>query len=309
MIRYLKHSEIDPEKWNQAVHNSLFSTVFAEYDMLDLLTGSDTWDALVQDEYEAVMPLPYRKKGVLKYVYTPFFIPQMGIFSPYELTSNEIDLFLQEITKHCILADVLLNEMEEMQKRYKVYYPSYILDLQHTYNELHSQFHENTKRNLKAGEKMQCRIAVGEEQVSDIIDLFRNNRGQMEVVHYCDRDYQTLDIVSNHLSTRKLLETYKVYTPEGKLAAGALFVKDGKRRWFWFSGRDNRSSACKPMFLLLDAYIRDHAGSDLCLDFNGSTNPNVARLYVGFGGIIYTIPFVRRYKNLFWRSALKLLGK
>ena len=100
MIRFLKHSEIDPEKWNQAVHNSLFSSIFVEFEMLDLLTTPDTWDALVQDDYEAVMPLPYRKKGVLKYVYTPFFMPQMGIFSEREITLDETEAFLRGSIRH-----------------------------------------------------------------------------------------------------------------------------------------------------------------------------------------------------------------
>jgi len=58
------------------------------------------------------------------------------------------------------------------------------------------------------------------------------------------------------------------------------------------------------MFLLLDAYIRDHAASDLCLDFNGSSNPNVARMYQGFGGALLTIPFIRQFKNRFWKTVL-----
>lgn len=309
MIRYLKHSEIDPEKWNQAVRNSLFSTVLAEYEMLDLLTGRDTWDALVFRHYEAVMPLPYRKKGVLKYVYTPFFMPQMGIFSDYELTGKEIDHFLKEISKRFVLADLLLNEREEAQKIYKDYFVSYILDLQKPYNEILSRFHENTKRNIKAGEKSQCIVTVGEEHIRDIIDLFRHNRGHSEAVHYQEEDYQILEEVANILLDRELLEVYGVRTPEEKLAAGALFVKDGNRRWFWFSGRDNELSNHKPMFLLLDQYIRDHAETNLTLDFNGSKNPNVARLYKGFGGIIYVIPFVRLYKNLLWKTALKTISK
>nr|MCR4857821.1 hypothetical protein [Bacteroidales bacterium] len=68
--------------------------------------------------------------------------------------------------------------------------------------------------------------------------------------------------------------------------------------------RDNQLSESKPMFLLLDAYIRDHAESDLYLDFNGSSNPNVARLYQGFGSKRYTIPFVRQFKNQFWKMLL-----
>lgn len=304
MIRYLKHSEINPEKWNQAVHNSLFSTIFVEYEMLDLLTGSDTWDALVQGNYEAVMPLPYRKKGVLKYVYTPFFMPQMGILSEKELLTNDIQDFLSEASKHFVLADLLLNEKVVFQKQYDICFVSYILQLQHAYSELYSQFHDNTKRNIKAGEKTQCRVTIGEEQVSKIIEMFRNNRGQMGSVHYHDRDYQILENVANYLLNRNLLDLYGVRTPEGKLAAGALFVKDGKRRWFWFSGRDNALSNSKPMFILLNSYIRDHAESEFVLDFNGSTNPNVARLYQSFGSQRYDIPFVRCYKNKIWKIML-----
>lgn len=151
---------------------------------------------------------------------------------------------------------------------------------------------------------MECRVTVGEESVADIIALFRENRGQAEAVHYHDHDYRVLENVANHLLEKDLLDIYGVRTSDGKLAAGALFAKDGNRRWFWFSGRDNQLSACKPMFLLLDAYIRDHAGSALLLDFNGSKNENVARLYQGFGGNRYTIPFVRRFGNWLWKMVL-----
>ena len=304
MIRFLKHSEINPEKWNQAVRNSLFSTVFVEYKMLDLLTAPDTWNALVQEDYEAVMPLPTRKKGVLKYVYTPFFMPQMGIFSEREITSEETDAFLKEISKHYVLADVLLNEKNGIQKPHDTNFVSHTLSLQPDYNELYSLFHENTRRNIKVGKKMECRVTVGEESVADIIALFRENRGQAEAVHYHDHDYKVLENVANHLLERSLLDIYGVRTSDGKLAAGALFVKDDNRRWFWFSGRDNQLSACKPMFLLLDAYIRDHADSDLLLDFNGSSNSNVTRLYQGFGGKRYTIPFVRQFGNRLWKMVL-----
>ena len=306
MIRFLKHSEINPEKWNQAVRNSLFSTIFVEFEMLDLLTAPDTWHALVQEDYEAVIPLPTRKKGVLKYVYTPFFMPQMGIFSEREITLDEAEAFLCEISKHYVLADVLLNEKNETQESHKNNFVSHFISLQPSYNELYSQFHENTKRNIKVGKKTECQITVGEESVADIITLFRANRGQGSNVHFQEEDYARLSQMADYLLKNNLLEVYGVRTNDHQLAAGALFVKDGNRRWFWFSGRDNQLSACKSMFLLLDAYIRDHAETDLLLDFNGSKNENVARLYQGFGGKRYTIPFVRRFKNPLWKMMLAL---
>ena len=313
MIRYLKHSEIDSEKWNQTVRNSLSPNVLAEYELLDLLTGDDTWHALVDDDYKVVMPLPTRQKGVLKYVYTPFFLPQMGIFYRQDIRPSVYEGFLEEISKHYVLADLLMNgqnalDCEELQ--FPPHFVSYILSMHLPYNELYSQFHENTKRNIKAAQKHQCRITVQEEKVADIIALFRTNKGSEEAVNFRDDDYTRLQKVSDYLLEHNLLEIYGVRTNDNKLAAGALFVKDGKRRWFWFSGRDNQLSECKPMFLLLDAYIRDHAESDLDLDFNGSSNPNVARLYQGFGGAKRLIPFIRLFKNKLWEIILsKWLSK
>lgn len=308
MIRFLKHSEIDPEKWNQAVRDSLSPNVLAEYETLDLLTGDDTWHALVDGEYEAVMPLPTRQKGVLKYVYTPFFLPQMGIFYRQDIRPSVYGRFLEEISKHYVLADLLMNgqnalDIEELE--FPPHFVTYTLSMHLPYNELHSLFHENTRRNIKAAQKLQGRATVQEEKVADIIALFRANKGSEEAVHFHDNDYARLQQVSDYLLEHNLLEVYGVRTAQNELAAGALFVKDGKRRWFWFSGRDNRLSDSKPMFLLLDTYIRDHAESDLYLDFNGSSNPNVARLYQGFGGAKHLIPFIRLFKNRFLERILR----
>ena len=303
MIRFLKHSEIEPEKWNQAVRNSLSPIVLAEYELLNLLTDGDTWHALVENDYEAVMPLPTRKKGVLKYVYTPFFLPQMGIFSEHEITPQKTADFLQEISRHYVLADVLMNEKTESGHGNHEFV-SHSLSLHIAYNELYSQFHENTRRNIKAAQKLQSRVTIQEEKVSDIIVLFKENKGAESSVQFQNEDYARLQQIADYLLEHNLLEIYGVRTNDGKLAAGALFVKDGNRRWFWFSGRDNQLSESKPMFLLLDAYIRDNAESDLYLDFNGSSNPNVARLYQGFDGKRYTIPFMRQFKNRFWKMVL-----
>ena len=308
MIRFLNHSEIDPERWNLAVRSSLSPNVLAEYESLDLLTGDDTWHALVGNDYKVVMPLPTRKKGVLKYVYTPFFLPQMGIFYRQDIPMSVYGRFLEEISKHYVLADLLMNgqnalDIEELE--FPPHFVTYTLPMHLPYNELYSQFHENTKRNIKAAQKLQSRVTVQEERVADIIALFRANKGSEEAVHFREDDYARLQQVADYLLKHNLLEVYGVRTADGQLAAGALFVKDGKRRWFWFSGRDNRLSDSKPMFLLLDTYIRDHAGSELCLDFNGSSNPNVARLYQGFGGTKQLIPFIRLFKNRFLEKVLQ----
>ncbi len=302
MIRFLTHSEIDPEKWNQTVRNSLSPTIFAAYELLDLLTGDDTWHALVEDDYETVMPLPTRKKGVLKYVYTPFFVRQMGIFSRKKMSSDDIEAFLAEVSRYYILADLLMNVNSTPASGAEPFY-SYALSLQRPYDELFAGYSKNARKNLKTAQHKQCRITVQEEAISDIIDLFRLNRGREKSVQYHPRDYDILQRVSEKLLDDGLLDIYGVRTSDGELAAGALFPHDFDRRNLMFSGRDNRLSFCKPMFYLMDAYIRDHAESD-CIVECYTNNPNMAEFYQGFGNERYAYGFVRLFKNRFWQMAL-----
>jgi len=42
---------------------------------------AENWDALVEDDYTAVMPLPWKKKYSFRYVYQPLNCQQLGIFT------------------------------------------------------------------------------------------------------------------------------------------------------------------------------------------------------------------------------------
>ena len=110
----------------------------------------------------------------------------------------------------------------------------------------------------------------------------------------------------SHWASRKgLLESVGV-TFEGKLIAGALFLRDNQRIWFWFSGRDNKHADKKTMFFLLNEYILRHCETPLELDFNGSMNENVARLYKGFGGIAYHYEMIISSRDIYFAQLMKL---
>lgn len=311
MVNFLKHNEIDITKWDDTVRRSKAASVFFSTETLDILTSPDTWNALILNDYDAVMPLPSRKKGPLNYIYPPFFLPHLGIFSKIPLTSQIVDDFLKAIPKQFVIADIILNEFNPTPANEETFVmTSHQLDLQYSYDNLYSNFSNNTKRNVKYAEKQNFALLINENLINETINLFKNNRGLQKDVNFSKNDYHRLAAATHHLLAKGVCDVYSVIDGDsGKLAAGAFFVKDNSTAWFWFSGRDNSLSDGFPMFYLINQFIKNNAGLNLTLDFNGSSNPNIARMYHGFGGIPYHFNGVKLYKNQFWNFASKCYFK
>ena len=78
MIRYIKRKAINISKYNHCISTASNSKIYARSEYLD--TVAENWDALVFDDYKAVMPLVWKSKFGLKYVYPPCWTQQLGIF-------------------------------------------------------------------------------------------------------------------------------------------------------------------------------------------------------------------------------------
>ena len=304
MIRYVKHQDIDPQRWDNAVKNSANSSVFGTYDMLGILSGERCWDAVIEDNYVRVMPLPHRSKLGVPYIYTPFFFPRLGIFSKTKTDAETTLKFFNTIPSRFLQVDLIFNTLNETSKlpENQIQLVSHQLELQVGYDALYARFSQNTRRNIKSAEKHFLTLENNPDLVSEIILLFQNNRGKDGNVHFKETDYHNLNLAAQYLLKQDCLEVVGVRDGAQNLIAGALLVRDGQRVWFWFSGRDERAADSKPMFFLLNEFLKEKAGMDLILDFNGSINENVARLYRGFGGTPYPIVLLQH-------SRLKLLGK
>ena len=82
MLQYLKHGEIDFQRWDDCIDHAINSYVYAYSWYLNIVAGE--WDALVEEKdgkYQRVFPLPFRKKAGIKYIYQPPFTQQLGLFS------------------------------------------------------------------------------------------------------------------------------------------------------------------------------------------------------------------------------------
>ena len=92
MITYLTRTQLNKNEYDNCIHNAPQSKVYALSWYLDIV--ADNWGALVLNNYEAVMPLPWRKKYGICYVYPPCWTQQLGVFSKKETLfqrDNEYD--------------------------------------------------------------------------------------------------------------------------------------------------------------------------------------------------------------------------
>src|SRR6266542_2732865 len=95
-IKYLLQDQIDKTKWDRCIDESPNGLIYAYSFYLDQM--STHWDALVLDEYKAVMPLPWRKKAGIYYLYQPFNIAQLGIFGE-AINQELVAAFLNKVPR------------------------------------------------------------------------------------------------------------------------------------------------------------------------------------------------------------------
>src|SRR5688572_30496222 len=107
MISYLKHNEIDKKKWDRCIDGSINTLIYAYSWYLDIV--SPHWEALVEDDYESVMPLTGNKKYGIHYLYPPYFAQQLGIFFKDKKTEDELEKFIYAIPPHYKFIEINLN--------------------------------------------------------------------------------------------------------------------------------------------------------------------------------------------------------
>lgn len=281
MIKYLSYREINKEKWNQCISDSVNRIVYGYSWYLDIV--SPEWDALVENDYESVFPLTHNRKFGISYLYQPYFTQQLGIFSRNLLTESLVESFLQAIPPRFRFVEIHLNTLNKVDNsRYQCLQRlNHELDLINSYEYISGNYDQNTRRNSKKAqhENLELRRKVDPDE---LITLFRENYGKKEVrLHYLH--YDILRRLINYCLTNTFSAITGAFLPDGTFCAGAFFLKDENRVIFQFAASNSMARENGAMFLLVDSFIREHSGQAIILDFEGSNDKNVARFYKGFG--------------------------
>lgn len=297
-IQYLQRKQIDDAKWNRCIDSVVNGLIYSYTDYLDCMCGQ--WDALVLGEYEAVMPLPWRKKGGVHYLYQPFLTAQLGVFGNH-IDAGLLTRFLTAVPKKFRYWDFSLNhsnlfavEVFPLHQR-----SNYVLSLQPAYEQLYKSYRENIRRNIKKSREYGC-VATANVSVDAIIALTK-----LQATHTPEKDFENFQWLFHHLKEKGRAKTYGVLSSAGELLASCVFFFSHKRAYYILVGNHPNGRTLGASHALIDTFIKDYAGSDLLLDFEGSDIRNLAFFYSSFGAREERYAAIKLNRLPWWMKWLK----
>lgn len=295
MITYITHNQIDKQHWDDCIEQSPNGNVYALSWYLDIV--HPCWEALVEDDYVSVMPLTGNKKFGVSYLFQPFFVQQLGVFSKETISAEKICRFINAIPEKFKFAEIKLNSGNLFSSDYENIdnHRNIELDLSYDYAVLSRNYSSNTKRDIAKARSAGITI-TDDATPAEIIRLFRNNRGK-EVKHWGDDEYERfLRLVAEALKRGHCFIKGAKNT-DNQLVAGAIFMTSHNRIVFLFSGADELNKEFHALSFLIDETIKEYSGTGITFDFEGSDNDGLARFYKGFGGHEVSYPSLRFNKT------------
>ena len=283
MIRYIKNNYLDRSKYDLCIRMDNLGLPYGYSWYLDEVCSQ--WDCLVLNDYDAVWPLPFRRKWGFKYFYRPFGIQQLGIFTKRTLSSEVLLEFLKKMQSNCNFAEIFSNEEQ-------FYFPSLpeglnnfdntnlTLSLDRSFREIYHAYNKHTQRNIVKASKFNLQIFERDDPAR-IIELFREHRGS--ALKLSEEFYRNMSRVMYQSLHKGIGKVWTVYDERNSLCAGIFVLESERRHTMLFSASSEEGKEMRAMFHLINEYLIYSSNQNKIFDFEGSNSQGLQRFYSGFG--------------------------
>ncbi len=279
---YIKHAEIDKKKWDHLIKVSKQSMIYAESVYLDYMAGE--WDALILGDYVAVMPLCFRKKWGIRYLYQPAFIQQGGIFSTMEIDSKILESFLQICKEHFLFAEINMNFGNEMiiemsgKQMISRLCNNYLLVMSDSYKNISSNYQPYFAERICKAEKNQF-IYNRQDSIMEATQLFKSLYAR-RMKGVSESDWINFNKLCLHYDNDHRVIVRSVKSPHSNdVLAMILLLKDDHRIYNMMSSVTENGKKLLANYFLYDQVIHEFSGKGLIFDFEGSDIPGVSYFY------------------------------
>ena len=296
MIQYIANNNLDYEKWDKCIIGSSNGNFYAKSWYLDIVC--EQWDALVLNDYEAVMPLPTRKKWGIKYIYQPFMCQQLGLFHKQE--NYCVDDFISAIPKEILHFNFNLNTHNSSTICVSRSNVNFLLPLDKNIDELRANYSKSHLKNLRRANKHNLTIAT----LPDSAEQFSMNKRHLASSFMNSKQF---DLEFNIINTSLELGAGEIFSVKGNESnCCSVFVINDNKRLYLLSSYTNEEGRNKSAyFFLLDYILSIEKFRGFIFDFEGSNLEGVAQRNKGFGAESTT--YFTIYQSL-WGRCLNFLG-
>lgn len=278
MIHYVQRADLEVEKYNDCIANSIQSSIYAFSWYLDIV--ADHWDVLVLNDYEAVMPIPWRKKYGIKYVYPPYWLLELGVFSIDKALN--VNPFLRILLDRFKFVELRLNTNNlKVDSNNLISRRMQILSLDTHYDILFKQYRKDRKKDVQKAIKNHL-VEKWNDPPENLISLLKNNVGK-RIPHVIEKDYLNLLKLMHNCIEKRVGEVLSIYDVKNRLVASGFFLKNKKELSLLVSSTDFKNRKNGANTYLIDRAIYKYQNTFKTFNFGGSSMQTIAKYFLSFG--------------------------
>lgn len=291
MIKRLNRKKLNTVKYDTCIMNTSQSSISAFSWYLDAVC--DNWDVYVLNDYEAVMPIPWRKKFGIKYVYQPLWLLPLGVFSTEIIDENEFLIELLDDFKFVELRVQPKNNFS-MFTAIQQEKTMQIILLNKEYTTIYEKYNRNRKRELIKAKKHDL-TEKWNDTPEKLITSFQKNVGK-RIKKINKKDYDNLLRLMQICITKKAGELLCVYDKNNQLVSAAFFLKHKNTVTELVCSSDfsNRKNGANTF--MNDRAIFKYQPNFEVFNFGGSSIKNIRKYYLSFGAIDEKHFFIKQNK-------------
>lgn len=275
-VQHLTRQQINAKSWDECISKAYNGLIYAKSFFLDAL--ADNWDALVLGNYEIVMPLPWRKKWSIRYVYQVPFLQRLSIYGS-AVDESITAFFFQK----AIQIFKFINYKTDIFLSIKAMAPTicknYILPLHQPYQTIYNSYTTECKKNIRKAETRGC-ILKEYSNAELTIAFFKETYGQF-YEDYSNKLYSKLALLIEDGMINGFCKSYSVLVEEKVVFAASVFY-DEKRIYYLIGAPNDQGRQARAPYFFINEIIKITSGKNLLFDFEGSDIPNVASFYSKF---------------------------
>ena len=268
MIKRLTYAEIDFEKYQNCLENSAQRNFYASRFILDHLC--ETWDLLIFDHYEFVMPVPIRKKYGLNFVIMPLFCQQLGVSGPHD--DREVEeqflLFLLRNYKIVYYSFHFSNNFISDLPKKKNYFIG-----KTEFSSLRKQYFKGRKSTVKTAQYLQSKELTLGENLHFITQNFKGLEKKSDLDKF-------IKYVS-FLQSKNMLKLFGAFKDE-QLISLAIMISTDDRLFLLGLVNDENFRSDNGASFLIDRILRENI-SLKSFDFMGSSIRGIEVFFKSFG--------------------------